>query len=140
MKKTNLLLTISILLLSFTVNAQVNATQHVKKKLPLTYKTIVLNSAEIWGDDFEMQKHRIDKQCEAIVYYLKLNLTYKLPEDTFTLICFNALDKYSDNDIEKCIEGEFTFDSLGECLDLDWEMVSYEVEKQCQAYNELNEI
>ena len=32
MKKTNLLLTISILLLSFTVNAQPNPTKHVKEK------------------------------------------------------------------------------------------------------------
>jgi hypothetical protein len=127
---------LSIIIALALLTGSVFAQFIIKEKFPLTYKKIKETASKKYPDNYEMQKYLINNQCDAMNEYFTLKEKYlDIPEDDFTKIKFNAIDKWSDK--KDCKIEFMEIDEYYACSGINWEMVVYTIKNQCDAYIEL---
>jgi hypothetical protein len=122
-------------------NQNSNEFQFIKEKMPETYSAIIDKAANEWPNDFDMQKMFVDKQCKAISKYIHLDDLYPtIPEDVYNNILESTLREWSPNDPGTCQEKTRGkgYDAMLACLNADWDMLVFSMEKQFKAYISLH--
>lgn len=113
----------------------------VKERMPETYSSIIEKATIEWPNDFDMQQMFVDKQCKAIFKYLRLDDSYPMiPEDVYNKILESTLREWSQNDPGTCQEKTKGkgYDAMLACLNADWDMLVFSMEKQFKAYISLH--
>jgi hypothetical protein len=132
-----LYLVVSLYISSFGQDESIRSA--VKNVTPKTYSKIAQNASKEWPTDFEMQKYVIEKQCKALREYMRIARMSQIPNKAFKVIENAALKEWCKNDWVECYK-EFEkgdTDAYFSCLDANWEMLVYVINKQIEAYEAL---
>jgi len=131
-----------ILFVNFSSFCQDDLRSTIKELMPNTYSQIAQKAAKEWSSDFEMQKYVIKKQCIALMDLVKLMQNVDIPNNVFNDIMLATCREWCQGDPIKCKEkyqnykGK-VYDDFLSCLNGDWEMIVYVLNKQIQAYKDL---
>lgn len=135
MKKIIIFITlIAFSVISYSQELESNALMIKEKYNTLYEKTIKKYALLKWKDDFNMVVYEINKQSDALV-----NIVDKF-ESKYTNILFKAVIKWSHEgkkEYNEKVWDNFKYLGISSMLELevDWNMVQYEYEKQVKAAN-----